>query len=145
MVRSPGSYAATSRGSGNTFMNRTPDEEFGRFDWRKRQSQGERRSPIDDRHRPRPTCRGALDLGWEARDGEAGRWQRLEVVQFLDMAIADVTAGLMTFPDERGVVRLAVALRRMDEGRVPAPAVRSSHPNALSQKMQGSLGAYSAA
>ena len=43
----------------------------------------------------------------KAKDREAGRWQRLKVVQFLDMAIADVAAGLVSLPDQRRVMRPA--------------------------------------
>jgi 4-carboxymuconolactone decarboxylase len=56
--------------------------------------------PIEDRHRARPAGRGAADLVREAADGEAVRRQGLQVVQLLEVAVADVAAGLVAFPDQ---------------------------------------------
>src|SRR5574337_1015017 len=78
---------------------------------------------LDDRDRPRPARRGALDFHRKTCDHEAGGGQRFEVVKLLDVAVTDVAAGLVALPDNRGVVGLRVALGGMDEGRVPAPSV----------------------
>src|SRR5689334_4142848 len=47
-------------------------------------------SAVDDRDRPGPACGSALDLYRKTRHHEAGRRQLLEIMQFLDVAIADV-------------------------------------------------------
>src|SRR5271166_83312 len=104
-----------------------------------------RPSVLDDRHRPRPAGGGALDLGREARDHESGRRQRLEIVQLLDVAVADAPAGLVALPDDRGVARFGVALGGVDKRRVPAPRVGAGHPHALAQKVEGRLGPHAAA
>src|SRR5215470_863384 len=61
-------------------------------------------SILDDRHGPRPAGGSGLDLDGEAGNREAVRRQRLQVVQFLDMAVADLAAGPVAFPDELGVL-----------------------------------------
>src|SRR2546430_3885668 len=76
-------------------------------------------SPVDDRHRTGPAGGRAFDLDRETGDGETGRRQLLEVVQLLDVAIADVASGLVTFPDQTGVPGLGVFLRGVDKRRVP--------------------------
>ncbi len=58
---------------------------------------------FDDRDGPGPAGRSALDLGRKAADREADRGQRLEIVQLLDMAIADMATRLVALPDDRGV------------------------------------------
>src|SRR5437588_10663543 len=55
---------------------------------------------VENSHRPRPARRGALDLHGKTRHHKAGRGQLLEIMQFFDMAIADVAAGLVAFPDQ---------------------------------------------
>src|SRR6185436_16252974 len=57
-------------------------------------------SAVENGNRPCPARRGALDLHREARHHEAGRWQLLEIVQLFDVAIADMAAGLVAFPDQ---------------------------------------------
>ncbi len=59
---------------------------------------------VEDRHRARPAGRGAADLVRKAADDEAVGRQRFEVVQLLEVAVADVAAGLVAFPDQRGVL-----------------------------------------
>src|SRR5260370_18777343 len=70
-----------------------------------------RRSHFDDRHRPRPARGGALDLHRKARDREARRRQRVEMAQFFQMAIADVTSPFVALPDQRLVTRRRLFLR----------------------------------
>ncbi len=55
---------------------------------------------IEQRDRARPAGGGAADLDREARDREAVAGQRFEVVQLLEVAVADVAAGLVAFPDQ---------------------------------------------
>ena len=56
---------------------------------------------VEDRHRAGPAGRGAADLVRETRDEEAARRQHFEVVQLLEVAVADVAPGLVAFPDQR--------------------------------------------
>src|SRR6185369_15950144 len=74
-------------------------------------------------HGARPTRRGAADLDREAGDGEAIARQRLEIVQLLEVAIADVAAGFVAFPDQAGVAALFIPLGSVHERRVPAPGI----------------------
>src|SRR5271166_2432036 len=89
----------------------------------------EARSHFDNRDGPRPAGRGPLDLHREARNHEARRRQGLEVVKFLDMAVADVASRLVALPDDRRIVSLCVAPGGMDERRVPAPTVGAGQPD----------------
>src|SRR5579859_628202 len=43
-------------------------------------------SSVDDRNRPRPARRGALDLDRKAGHHETGRRQKFQIVQLLDVA-----------------------------------------------------------
>ena len=55
---------------------------------------------IEHGDRTRPAGRSSADLDREARDREAVTRQRLEIVQLLEVAVADVATGLVTFPDQ---------------------------------------------
>src|SRR3954465_8177897 len=55
-----------------------------------------------------PAGGGPLDLHRKARHHEAGRGQKLQIVQLLDMAIADMAPRLVTFPDQAGLFCLGV-------------------------------------
>src|SRR6185312_12606037 len=79
--------------------------------------------PVENRDRPRPAGGGALDLYWKARHHKTGRRQLLQIVQLLNVAIADVTPGLVAFPDQARIPGLGIFLRGIDKGRVPTPAV----------------------
>ena len=63
-------------------------------------------SILDDGYSARPTGRRALDLVREAADDEAVARKHFEIVQLFKVAIADITARLVAFPDERGITRL---------------------------------------
>src|SRR5687767_10149537 len=78
----------------------------------------------------RPARGGALHLHREARDGEAMRRQHLEIVQLLDVAVADLAPGLVPFPDHLHVLRRRVALRHVLVVRVPGPAVGAGDAHA---------------
>src|SRR4051794_3708724 len=78
---------------------------------------------VEDRDGPGPSRRGAANLNWEAADRESMRRQRFQVMQFFEMAIPDLTPGLVPFPDQPGIAGLGVAPLCVHERRVPAPAV----------------------
>ena len=59
----------------------------------------------------RPAGRGGADLHRQAAHREPGRRQHLQVVQLLNVAVADLAAGLVALPDQAGVARLAVRSR----------------------------------
>ena len=65
----------------------------------------------------------------EAGDGEAVAGQRFEIVQLLEMAVADVAARLVAFPDDRGIAVLGPLLRCEIERRIPAPGVGAGQPD----------------
>ena len=71
---------------------------------------------FDNGHDARPAGGGLFDLGRETRDREAVGRQNFEIVQLLDMAIADVAAGLVAFPDQRGVVGCSIFLAVWTKG-----------------------------
>src|SRR5690348_9617922 len=82
------------------------------------------RSPsIQNRDGARPTGGRAADLNGKAADRESRHRQRLEVVQLLEVAVADLAAGLVAFPDQAGIAGLAEFFLGVHEGRVPAPGV----------------------
>src|ERR1043166_8935672 len=74
---------------------------------------------IKDGDRPGPARRGALDLHRETGHHETGRRQELQIVQLLDVTIADMAAGLVAFPDQARVLCLGIFLGGVDERRIP--------------------------
>src|SRR5437868_7176539 len=60
------------------------------------------RLALQDCDGARPAGGGAADLHGETRDREAVGRQRLEVVQLLEVAVADLASGLVALPDQRG-------------------------------------------
>ena len=66
--------------------------------------------------------RGGVNLHREAGHLEPVGGQRLQVVQLLDVGVADGAAGAMAFPDDRRVVVLGVAPRGEGERRVQLQA-----------------------
>src|SRR5260221_271205 len=78
---------------------------------------------IEDRDGARPAGRGLADFHGKARDGEAAGRQRFEIVQFLQMTIADIPPRLVILPDQALVAGRLDALAGEAEGRVPAPRV----------------------
>src|SRR5665213_4554492 len=61
------------------------------------------------------------------------------------MAIADVTPGLVTFPNQAGVAGLDVFFRGVNERRIPTPAVDTSEPHAALQQIHRCLITHAAA
>src|ERR1700675_4595442 len=102
-------------------------------------------SAVQNRDRPGPARGCALDLDRETRHGESGRGQLLEIVQLFDVAIADVAARLVAFPDQAGILGFGVFLRGIDERRVPAPAVDAGQPHAALQEIHRRLITHAAA
>src|SRR6266478_32043 len=100
---------------------------------------------IDDRHRPCPARRSALDLDRKARHGETGRRQKLQIVQLFDMAVADVASGLVALPDQAGIPGLGELFRGVDERRIPAPAVDAGQPHAALEQIHRRFVAHAAA
>ena len=100
---------------------------------------------VEDRHRAGPPRRGGVHLHREAGHFEPVGGQRLQVVQLLDVGVADGASGAVAFPDDRRVVVLGVALRGVGERRVPAPGVGAGEPHAPLQQVQGGVPAHPAA
>src|ERR1700752_708446 len=92
-----------------------------------------------------PAGGGALDLYRETRHHETSRGQELEIVQLLDVAIADMAAGLVAFPDQARVLCLGVSLRGVNERRIPAPPVDAGQPHAALEQVHRRLIAHAAA
>src|SRR3972149_4666575 len=92
-----------------------------------------------------PDSRCLFDFLRKENDLKAERRQLIEIRQFLQMAIADLAAGLVTFPDDRGVARPGEAVARVAEGGVPAPAVGSGQAHPLLEQEQRRLPPHAAA
>src|SRR5471032_934012 len=102
-------------------------------------------SLLEDRDRPRPAGTGAPNLVRKAGDGEAVAGQRFEIVQFLDVAVADVAAGLVAFPDDRGIVVLLPFLGGEVERRIPAPGIGTGEADTALEQVHGGVVAHAAA
>src|SRR6516162_4162358 len=100
---------------------------------------------LQDRHSPRPTGGGGFDLDGEAGNREAVRWQRLQVVQLLDVAVANLAASPVAFPDELGVLGGSIPLGRVREGRIPGPGVGAGDLDAPGGQIERGLPAHAAA
>src|SRR5262245_66619582 len=72
-------------------------------------------------------------------------WQLFQVVELLEMRVADLAAGAMAFPDQAGVAGLLHALAGVRERRVPAPAVGADQAHAALQQIKRSRLAHAAA
>src|SRR5262249_37918033 len=95
-------------------------------------------------HRPGPAGRAAPDLHRKAADGEAPGWQRLEIVQLLDMAVADLPAGVVALPGQACVPGRQILFPGMDEGGIPAPAVGAGDPRPALEQVEGGLAPHAA-
>src|SRR5262245_51849128 len=62
-------------------------------------------SRLDNGDGTGPAGGGGFDFDGEAGDHEPVRRQDLEVVQLLDVAVANLAAGLVAFPDQLRVFR----------------------------------------
>src|SRR2546428_2372518 len=102
-------------------------------------------STVDDGDRAGPAGGGAADLHRETGDREAVAGQRLEVVQLLEVAVADLAPGLVPLPDQRGVAGLLEFRLRMNERRVPGPGAVARHAHAALEQVQRRLPAHARA
>ena len=57
-------------------------------------------------------------------------------MQLFQVTVADVAAGLVPLPDERGIAGLGILLRRIGKRRIPAPTVGTRQAHALFQQGQ---------
>src|SRR5687768_12691951 len=60
------------------------------------------------------------------------------------MTVPDVASCFVSFPDERCITRLLDAFRRVAEGRIPAPRVRSGYSYSTSCQIHCCLVSHSA-
>src|SRR5262245_21367226 len=74
---------------------------------------------LKNRDRPCPACRRAADLDRETRDQKSVAGQRFKIMQLLDMAIADLAARLVPFPDDRGIACRGEALGGVEKRGIP--------------------------
>src|SRR5262245_20984209 len=100
---------------------------------------------LDDGDGAGPTGRGGFDFDREAGNQEAVRRQQLEVVQFLDVTVADFAARLVAFPDQFGVLALGEFLSRVHEGGVPRPSVGARDLDAARGQVERCLATHAAA
>src|SRR2546426_3634612 len=100
---------------------------------------GGRRMLIEDRDGARPAGRSGADFHRKAADPEPGRRQLLEIVQLLQMAIADLAAGLVALPDQARVAGLQIFFPRVNERGIPAPAVDPGHPHPALEQIERRL------
>src|SRR5262245_52707551 len=103
-----------------------------------------RDASVDDGDRARPAGGTAAHLDRKAAHHEFLGGQRFEIVQLLDVAIADLTAGLVALPDQAGIAGGEIFLPGVDEGRVPAPAVGAGDAHAALEQLERSLAAHAA-
>src|SRR6185312_16630118 len=68
-----------------------------------------------------------------------------EIVQLLEMAIADLAPRLVTFPDKSGIAARGIFVLGVDEGRVPAPGIGAGEAHAALQKIERRIAAHAAA
>src|SRR5215831_18494412 len=82
-----------------------------------------RRVALENGDSPGPACRRGADLHWKTRDQKSVGRQRFQIVQLLDVAIADLAARFVPLPDDRGIAARREALGGVNERRIPRPAV----------------------
>src|SRR3954469_11344277 len=87
----------------------------------------------------------ATNFRGKAGDEESVGRQRLEIMQLLEVAIADVAAGLVAFPDQPGIAGGKISGYGVTERSVPAPAVGACQADAALEQVHGGLIAHSAA
>jgi hypothetical protein len=84
---------------------------------------------LKDRDGARPACRSAPHFVRKARNRVSIGWKYFEIVELLQVAIADITTGFVAFPDQGSVAGRNDFVRGMTEGGVPRPRVRARHSN----------------
>ena len=73
---------------------------------------------IKQRHGAGPAGRAAFHFVRQARNDEAVVGKPFQIAQLLHMAIGNLAAGFVAFPDDRWVMRFEPALAGVHEGRV---------------------------
>ena len=97
---------------------------------------------IEQRHRAGPAGGAGFDLVREAGDGEAMRGKLFEILQLLHVAVGNLAAGFVAFPDDRRVVGLEPALAGVHERRVPAPGVDAGDAHAARGEIKRGFAAH---
>src|SRR5262249_24566656 len=100
---------------------------------------------IKQRHGAGPAGRAAFHFVREAGDDEAVIGKLFQIAQFLHMAIGDLAAGFVAFPDDRRVMGFEPALASMHERGVPAPGVDAGDAHAARGQIKRGLAAHAAA
>src|SRR6516164_4147496 len=100
---------------------------------------------IKQRHGAGPAGRAAFHFVREARDDEAVVWKPFQIAQLLHMAIGNLAAGFVAFPDDRWVMRFEPALAGVHEGRVPAPGIDAGDAHAARGQIKRGVAAHAAA
>src|SRR5699024_1892510 len=98
-------------------------------------------SSFQNRDCSSPSGGGRMNFHWETGDFEAKGWKCFEIVQLLDVTIADFSSRFMTFPDHTGVPLSGKPFRRVHERRIPAPCSGASDPHSLLEKVQSCISA----
>ena len=92
----------------------------------------------------RPARGTAAHFDRKAAYHEALGRLRFEIVELLDMAIADLAAGFVAFPDQTRIAGGEIFLLGVHERRVPAPTVSAGHAHAALEQIEGCLAAHAA-
>lgn len=64
---------------------------------------------VHNRNGAGPSGRRAADLNREAANRKTTRRRRLQIVQFLQMTVADLVPSLVPLPDQPGIAGLGIA------------------------------------
>src|SRR6187455_247769 len=86
-----------------------------------------------------PPGRGGMDLHGKATDRKSLVRKLVEIVQLLDMAIADLAAGAVALPNDFRIVSFGIFRLGVYERRVPAPAVGAGDAHAALQEIERRL------
>ena len=95
---------------------------------------------FNDRHRPRPTRRGAFDLDRKTAYGKPiwssdGR----QVGHFFHMTVADVNTGEVRLPDNFGITIFLEFFSLKRQGTVPAPGIDADDFYTFFSQKQGAF------
>src|SRR5689334_7558204 len=89
---------------------------------------------VDYSHRAGPSGGGPVHLDREAHHLEPVRRQLLEIMQLLQMRVANLAAGAMAFPDQSRVTGFRHLAARVRERRIPAPRIGADETHAAFQQ-----------
>src|SRR5262249_31083478 len=85
---------------------------------------------IEQSRRAGPAGRTALHLVGKTGNDETAVWKLFQIAQLLHMAIRNLAAGFVAFPDDRRVAGFEPALAHVHEGGVPAPGIDAGDAHA---------------